>query len=173
MAIAQPGKQYYRSLYDVYEDVHLNKRLAGIAKAWGRKDGKALSITPRVRWEPGADKFKPAEMSGEIAVLPWRTGRNEQVMIEEFDRRDARATVFLFADTYPDAERLLEKFRGALSDVLRATSVYEASEGQWIQPEDDSISTWEFRMPLTVRLVLADLNPVFLPTNDIGSLGTP
>jgi hypothetical protein len=63
MAIAQPGKQYYRSLYDVYEDVHLNKRLAGIAKAWGRKDGKALSITPRIRWEPGADKFKPAEMS--------------------------------------------------------------------------------------------------------------
>jgi len=162
MAIAQPGKQYYRSLYDVYEDVHLNKRLAGIAKAWGRKDGKALSITPRIRWEPGADKFKPAEMSGEIAVLPWRTGRNEQVMIEEFDRRDARATVFLFADTYPDAERLLEKFRGALSD-----------DGQWIQPEDDSINTWEFRMPLTVRLVLADLNPVFLPTNDIGTLGTP
>lgn len=172
MAIAQPGRMHYRSLYDVYRDVHINKRIQGIQKAFGKKDGKALSVTPRIRWEPTTDKFRPPEMSGEIAVLPWRTGQNEQVVIEEFDRRDAKATIFLIADTYPEVERLIENFRGALADVLRATSVYQADDGQWVQPEDDSINTWEFRMPLSVRLILADCNPVFSPTNDSGTLGT-
>ena len=77
MAIAQPGSVYYDSLYDVYTDVHLSRRLSGIAKAFGPKEGKAISVSPRIRWEPNADVFRPAEMGGEIAVRPGANGANQ------------------------------------------------------------------------------------------------
>jgi len=124
MAIAQPDRRYYDSLYDVYTDVHLSRRLSGIAKAFGPKEGKSISVSPRIRWEPNADVFRPAEMGGEIALRPGANGANQMVMIEEFDRRDAGAIILIYADTYQEMEKLVIKFRGALSDVLRATSVY-------------------------------------------------
>jgi hypothetical protein len=172
MAIAQPGSVYYDSLYDVYTDVHLSRRLSGIAKAFGPKEGKAISVSPRIRWEPNADVFRPAEMGGEIAVRPGANGANQMVMIEEFDRRDAGAIILIYADTYQEMEKLVIKFRGALSDVLRATSVYQAPNGTPIAPEDDSQNTWCYKMPLSVRLLCADVYPVTSPIDSNGALGT-
>lgn len=172
MTIAQPTRVYYDSLYDVYTDVHLSMRLSGIAKAFGPKEGKGISVTPRIRWEPNSDVFRPAEMGGEVAVRPGADGANQNVVIEEFDRRDAGAMILLYADSYTEMEKLVIKFRGALSEVLRATSVYQSPNGTVIAPEDDSQNTWCYKMPLAVRLLCADVYPVTSPIDSNGALGT-
>lgn len=172
MAFAPLPETKYFKLSEVYESVHLNRRLAGIAKTLGKKEGQALSVTPRIRWEPKGDRYKPAEMQGEPAVLPGPGGANRNVIIEEFDRRDAGATIWLFADTYSELEDLVIKFRGALSDVLRADRMYSAPDGEPIPPESDGVSTWAYRMPLTVRLLCADVYQATSPQDDQGEMGS-
>lgn len=172
MAYAAYEKVYYTSLDEVFEDVHLNHRLAGIGKAFGKKQGQALATTPRIRWELTQDRFLPAEMGGEVAIRPGAAGANQLVEIDEFDRRDAGALILLYADSHAELTKLLIAFRGALSDVLRTDRVYQAPTGNVVEPETDSDSTWCYRMPLTVRLICADYYPVTSPTDSHGDLGS-
>lgn len=170
--IAPPPLKYYFTLTQVYEDIHLNRRISGIAHAFGKKAGQAMSTTPRIRWEPTRDRYKPAEMGGEPTVLPGPSGANELVIIEEFDRRDAGVTILFYADSSQQVEQLAVNFRGALADVLRADRNYSAPDGEIIEPADESSSTWCYRMPLTVRLICADLYPATSPTNEVGQMGS-
>lgn len=170
--IATPPREFYFKLSEVYKDIHLNRRLAGVNHAFGKKQGQAPSTTPRIRWEPRPDKYRPAEIGGEPAILPGPDGANRQVIIEEFDRRDAGVTIWLYADSHDALEDLVIAFRGALSDVLRVDRVYSAPDGETIEPTDEASSTWTYRLPLTVRLICADLYPVTSPTDEIGEMGS-
>jgi len=172
MAFAPYAAQYYVSLEEVYADIHLNRRLAGIGHAFGKKQGQALATTPRIRWELTQDRFLPAEMGGEVAVRPGPSGANQMVEIEEFDRRDAGAIILMYADSFAELNKLVIDFRGALADVLRSDRVYRAPSGTPIEPETDADSTWCYRMPLTVRLLCADVYPVTSPEDSHGDLGS-
>lgn len=172
MAFQAPEQYLYDSLYDVYEAVQQNRRLSGVAHCFGPKEGKALSVLPRIRWEPGEaeDRFLPAEMGGYVAVRPFGpTGANANVILDEYDHRDAGCVVLFYASTYKDLERLVGAFRGALADVLRADAVYEAKSGRAQGPETDAQDSWSYRMPLTVRLICAD---TWLATTPQTSVGT-
>ncbi len=173
MAFQQPERFLYDSLYDVYEDIHQNRRLSGVAHCFGPKEGKALSVLPRIRWEPSEDQFKPAEMGGYVAVRPHGPGgENRDVIVEEYDRRDAGANVLFYAATYKELERLVGAFLGALSDVLRADAVYELGRGKAQGPENDSQDSWMYRLPLMVRLICADTWLATTPESSVGTLGS-
>lgn len=175
MTFQAPERYLYDSLFDVYEDVHQNRRLSGVAHCFGPKEGKALSVLPRIRWEPGEaeDKFLPAEMGGYVAVRPHGPdGANRNVIVEEHDRRDAGCAVLFYAATYKDLERLVGAFRGALADVLRADAVYEAKSGRARGPENESQDSWTYRMPLSVRLLCADTWAATSPLTSVGTIGS-
>ncbi len=173
MAFLQPENYLYDSLYDVYEEIHRSPRLSGVAHCFGPKEGKALSVLPRIRWEPSEDQYKPAEMGGYVAVRPHGSaGANRNVIVEEHDRRDAGANVLFYAATYKDLERLVGAFLGALSDVLRADAVYELKSGKAQGPENDAQDSWMYRLPLTVRLICADTWMATTPESSVGTLGS-
>lgn len=175
MAFQAPQEIFYTSLFDVYTDIHTgNRRLAGIAHAFGQKESRALSVLPRIRWEPdeAEDRFLPAEMGGAVAIRPHVNGANTQVIIEEFDRRDAGCVVKFYAESYKALEDLVIRFRGALFDVLRADAVYSAKTGRASSPGSDGVNSWSYRMPLSVRLLCADTWAATSPLTSVGTIGS-
>ena len=104
------------------------------------------------------------------AIVQGDDGANRQVHIEEFQRRDAGVTVYLFAANHKELNDLVIRFLGALSDVLRATAAYQIGDGEEIEPEDDSVQSWCYRLQFSVRLLCADTLPATYPLNLVASL---
>lgn len=155
--------RYYSDLIDVYEDLRTSPRLSGVESSFGKRAGKAISAIPRFRWETGKDRFKLAELVEQAAIYQDDDGANRLVHIEEFQRRDAGVTVYLYAANHRELNALVIRFLGALSDVLRATAEYEIGDGEEIEPEDDATQSWCYRLQLTVRLICADTLPASYP----------
>ncbi len=155
--------KYYSDIFDAYEDVRLSPRLSGIESTFGKRSGKAISAIPRFRWETGKDRFKLAELVEQAAIYQDDDGANRLVHIEEFQRRDAGVPVYLYAANHRELNELVIRFLGALSDVLRATAVYDIGDGEEIEPEDDATQSWCYRLQFTVRLICADTLPASYP----------
>lgn len=163
MTFEQRKPKYYADIFDVYEDIRISPRLSGVEPTFGKLSGQALGSLPRMRWEPGKDRFKLAELVEQEAIYQDDEGSNQRVHIEEFQRRDAGVTVYLYERNHAELNKLLIRFLGALSDVLRATAIYELGDGEEIEPTDDSVQSWCYRLQLTVRLICADTLPATYP----------
>lgn len=163
MSFEVRAPKYYSDVLDVYEDVRISPRLSGIASTFGKLSGQAIGSIPRMRWELGKDRFKPAELVEQAAIYQDDDGANRLVHIEEFQRRDAGVTVYLFAATHQALNGLVIRFVGALSDVLRATAIYEIGDGEEIEPSDDATQSWCYRLQITIRLICADTLPASYP----------
>lgn len=155
--------KYYSDVADVFSDVRISPRLSGVEATFGKISGQAMGSLPRIRWELGKDRFKPAELVEQAAIYQDDDGANRLVHIEEFQRRDAGVTVYLFAATHQALNGLVIRFVGALADVLRATAVYEIGDGEEIEPSDDATQSWCYRLQITIRLFCADTLPASYP----------
>ena len=161
---------YYSDPFDMYEAVRVSPRLNGLESSYGKRSGQALGAVPRFRWEPGKDRYSNADLVEMQAIVQGDDGANRQVHIEEFQRRDAGVTVYLFAANHKELNDLVIRFLGALSDVLRATAAYQIGDGEEIEPEDDSVQSWCYRLQFSVRLLCADTLPATYPLNLVASL---
>ena len=160
----------YTNPRSVFEAVHLSQRLTGIAATFGRKEGKALSVLPRIRWELGRDRFSNGQLGDFRAIVNGDDGTNDLVHIEEFTRRDVGVVVSLYESDDTKLNVLLINFLGALSEILRATDAYSVLSGETIEPESDSVDSWCYRLQISIRLVCADTLPATYPTTITGSL---
>lgn len=173
MAFDSQKPAFYTSASQVFRAVHLSERLTGIEAHFGKLPGHAVASIPRIRWEYGLgdERFLPPELLDHRAIYPDDDGENALCHLEEVARRECQLSAFLYAENEQALTVLLAKFVGALSDVLRTTSIYSLGSGRLIEPDTDAQQSWAYHLRFAVQLLITDTLPAAYPIGFTPSIG--
>lgn len=143
-------------LYDVFEQMREQPRLAGVAQEWGPLADMPVSTAPRVCWVPTVDDVGPPLPVAQAELLDGR-----RVEIEAIETRWAGCNLELYVPAGPEGprtlERLINEVRVALLDVLKSKANYRLQPGRNVNRGAVSDGTLKYIQPIQVAIPIYDL----------------